>query len=324
MSSIITITFNPCIDKSISVPALVPDKKLRCSVERLEPGGGGINVARVIKRLGLPVTAIYPSGGSTGALLDSLLEKEAVSTVTIAITHATRENIMLTETATHKQYRLGMPGEALNVEEWHACLQAINQAEDISFIVVSGNIPDNAPRDLFRQIATIARQKQAKLVVDAAGESLLAAVRVGVYLIKPNLSELAELAGKKELNEFQVREEAHQLIAGGHCRVVVVSMDARGAMLITDDECYRAIPPSITPKSSVGAGDSMVGGMVYSLSLGKSMQEALQMGVACGTAAIMNPGTSLCKPEDIRTIYNQVQVFSLTTADAPVNAASRL
>ena len=314
MSSIITITFSPCIDKSISVPALVPDKKLHCPVDQLEPGGGGINVARVIKRLGLPVTAIYPVGGSTGELLDRLLEKEAVTTVKIATTHPTRENIMLTETATHKQYRLGMPGEALSVEEWHACLQAISQAEDISFIVVSGSIPENAPRDLFRQLATIAMQKQAMLVVDAAGESLQMAVRVGAYLIKPNLSELAELTGKKELNESQVRKEAHQLIAGGHCSVVVVSMDARGAMLVTADECYRAIPPIIKPKSSVGAGDSMVGGIVYSLSQGKSMQEALQMGVACGTAAIMNPGTNLCKPEDIRTIYNEIQIFPLTTA----------
>lgn len=314
MPSIITITFNPCIDKSVSVPALIPDKKLHCAVHQLEPGGGGINVARVIKRLGIPVTAIYPAGGSTGELLGHLLEKEAVTSFKIAATHPTRENIILTETATHKQYRLGMPGELLSVEEWQACLQAISQSEDVSMIVVSGNIPDNAPRDLFRQIAFIAREKQAKLVVDTAGESLLMAIRVGAYLFKPNLSELAELVGKKELNEFQIKEEAQRLITSGHCKIVVVSMDARGAMLITADECYRAIPPIIKPKSSVGAGDSMVGGLVYSLSLDKPLQEALQMGVACGTAAIMNPGTSLCKPEDVERIYNEIQVFPLMPA----------
>lgn len=314
MTSVVTITFNPCIDKSVSVPALIPDKKLHCAVHQLEPGGGGINVARVIKRLGLPVTAIYPAGGSTGELLGHLLEKEAVTSFKIDATHPTRENIILSETATHKQYRLGMPGELLSVEEWQACLQAISQSEDVSMIVVSGNIPDNAPRDLFRQIAFIAREKQAKLVVDTAGESLLMAIRVGAYLFKPNLSELAELVGKKELNEFQIKEEAQRLIASGHCKVVVVSMDARGALLITAEECYRAIPPIIKPKSSVGAGDSMVGGLVYSLSLDKPLQEALQMGVACGTAAIMNPGTSLCKPEDVERIYNEIQVFSLMPA----------
>lgn len=314
MPAIITVTFSPCIDKSVSVPALVPNKKLHCAIDHLEPGGGGINVARVVKRLGIFATAIYPAGGSTGELLDHLLEKELVSTLKIATTHSTRENIMLTETATHKQYRLGMPSEMLSVEEWHACMQAISQVEDVSFMVISGSIPENAPHDLFRQIASIAREKQAKLVVDTAGKSLLMAIRVGAYMIKPNLSELAELAGKKELEEGQVRKEASQLIAGGHCSVVVVSMDARGALLITADECYRAIPPIIKPKSSVGAGDSMVGGLVYSLSLGKSLQEALQMGVACGTAAIMNPGTSLCKPEDVERIYPEIQIFPLIPA----------
>lgn len=314
MASIITVTFNPCIDKSVSVPALIPDKKLHCAVLQLEPGGGGINVARVIKRLGLPVTAIYPAGGSTGELLGHLLEKEAVTTLKIASTHPTRENIILTETATHKQYRLGMPGEPLKPAEWNACLQEIKGAEDVRFIVVSGSNPDNAPSDLFLQLASIARQKEAKLVVDTAGGSLKMAVSAGVYLVKPNLSELAELAGKKELDEGQVRKEASRLIADGHCSIVVVSMDARGAMLVTADECYRAIPPIIKPKSSVGAGDSMVGGLVYSLSRGKSLQEALQMGVACGTAAIMNPGTNLCKLEDIEKIYNEVQLFSLMPA----------
>ncbi|AXY74034.1 1-phosphofructokinase family hexose kinase [Paraflavitalea soli] len=317
MSSIITITFNPCIDKSISVPALIPDKKLHCTVEQLQPGGGGINVARVIKRLGLPVTAIYPSGGSTGVLLDELLKKEVVTTLTIPTTHPIRENIMLTETGTHKQYRLGMPGEPLTLQEWQACLRVISGTEDAAFIIVSGSIQDNAPRDLFRQIASIAREKQAKLIVDAAGETLQMAVRVGAWLIKPNLSELAELSGKKELNEYQVREEAHHLITSGHCSIVVVSMDARGAILVTADECYRAIPPIIKPQSSVGAGDSMVGGIVYSLSQGKTMQEALRMGVACGTAAIMNPGTSLCKPEDAGMLYNEIQIFPLATAACP-------
>lgn len=313
MATIITFTPNPCIDKSVSVPALLPDKKLHCAIEQLEPGGGGINVARVIKRLGLPVTAIYPAGGSTGLLLGQLLENEGVNSLKITATRPTRENIILTETGTHKQYRLGMPGEPLTMQEWHHCIQALNEAEDIRYIVVSGSLPDNAPRDLFRQIANIAHEKQAKLVVDSSGESLQMAIRVGVYLVKPNLSELADLAGVKELNEHQVREEAQNLIAAGHCQVVVVSMDARGAILVSEDACFRAIPPVIKPKSSVGAGDSMVGGLVYSLSQGQSLQEALHMGVACGTAAIMNPGTALCRPEEVGLIYKETQVFPLTS-----------
>jgi 6-phosphofructokinase 2 len=317
MPSIVTITFNPCIDKSVSVPLLVPDKKLHCTVDQLQPGGGGINVARVIQRLGLPVTAIYPAGGSSGALLSNLLAKEAVATITIATSCPVRENIILTETATHKQYRLGMPGEALTIQEWNACMQALNEAEELSFIVVSGSIPENAPRDLFRQIATIARQKQAKLIVDAAGETLQMAVGVGAYLIKPNLAELSELTGKKLTNEYEIQKAAQELVTAGHCNIVVVSMDARGAMLVTADKCYRAIPPIMKPKSSVGAGDSMVAGIVYSLSLSKTLPETLQMGVACGSAAIMNTGTSLCHPDDVNKLYNEIKIFLLTMVASP-------
>jgi 6-phosphofructokinase 2 len=207
-----------------------------------------------------------------------------------------------------------MPGQALTVQEWNDCMQALNEAKEVSFVVVSGSIPENAPRDLFGQIASIARQKQAKLVVDAAGETLQMAVKEGAYLIKPNLSELSELTGKKLTNEYEIQKAAQELIIAGHCNMVVISMDARGAMLVTADECYRAIPPIMKPKSSVGAGDSMVAGIVYSLSLGKTLPDTLQMGVACGSAAIMNRGTSLCYPDDVNKIYTEIKVFPLPKA----------
>jgi len=308
MSAIITFTPNPCIDKSVSLPVLAPDQKLHCTVDQIAPGGGGINVARVVKRLGLPVTAIYPSGGSTGHLLDQLLEQEGVSAHTLHTATAVRENIMLTETSTHRLYRLGMPGEALQPYEWHHCLHALQRYNDVRYIVVSGSLPEHAPRDLFRQLAVLAREKEARLIVDSAGESLQMAIRAGAYLIKPNLSELAELTGNRELNEYQAREEARQLIAAGHCQVVVVSMDARGAILVSEDECYRAVPPAVQPRSSVGAGDSMVGGMVYSLCMGQNLEEVLRMGIACGTAAIMNPGTTLCNPRDVRAVFDETQI----------------
>ena len=311
MPSIVTITFNPCIDKSVSVPLLVPDKKLHCTVDQLQPGGGGINVARVIKRLGLPVTAIYPTGGSSGTLLHNLLAKEAVTAITIPTDHPVRENIILTETATHKQYRLGMPGEALASQQWDACIQALDKAEEVSFIVISGSISENAPNNLFRQIADITNKKGAKLIVDAAGETLQRAVTVGAWLIKPNLSELAELVGKKLTNECEIQKAAQELITDGHCKIVVVSMDARGAMLVTAGHCYRAIPPIMKPQSSVGAGDSMVAGLVYSLCIGETLQDTLKMGVACGSAAIMNKGTSLCYLDDVNKIYNEIKVFPL-------------
>lgn len=311
MSVILTFTPNPCIDKIVSVPVLLPDKKLHCSIDMQQPGGGGINVARVLKRLGMPVTALFPAGGSSGDLLQQLVRQEDVETETIPVLHATRENIMLTELSTHRQYRLGMPGEPLSAAEWALCLQRIKTAEGVRYLVVSGSFPTAAPEKFFTELAVIAKEKQLRLVVDSSGNTLQEAMKAGVFLLKPNLSELASLSGASELNEYQAAEAARWLVQEKHCEIVVVSMDARGAILVSENECWRAIPPVIKPKSTVGAGDSMVGGLVYSLCKSNSLQEALRMGVACGTAAIMNPGTTLCKPEDVGMIFNEIQILPL-------------
>ena len=311
MSSIYTFTPNPCIDKSVSVPVLQPEKKLHCTVDLLQPGGGGINVARVIKRLGLQPVALFPAGGSTGELLAQLLKEEGISTELVVTARPTRENIILTETATHKQYRLGMPGEPLSEKEWQQCLEAIDRTEALQYLVVSGSFPGDDPMDLFNRFAGIAAKKEVRLVVDTSGQSLQAALRAGVFMVKPNLGELASFCGKKELNEYQVVEEARALVQKGYCEIVVVSMDARGAVLVSANGSFRAVPPVIKPKSNVGAGDSMVAGLVYSLFEGYSLEDTLKMGVACGTAAIMNPGTSLCKVEDAGVIFNETQLIEL-------------
>ena len=311
MPGILTFTPNPCIDKIVSVPVLLPDKKLHCTIEMRQPGGGGINVARVINRLGLPVTALFPSGGSTGDLLQQLLHDEGVTTIESPVAHVTRENIMLTEKTSNRQYRLGMPGEALSAEEWDLCLQNIRKVSGLEYLVVSGSFPERSPKNIFKQIAVIAKEKGWRLIVDSSGASLREAVNETVFLLKPNLSELAYLTGKEELSESQAIEAARSLVREKHCEVVVVSMDARGAILVSDRVCIRAIPPVIKPKSTVGAGDSMVGAMVYSLCRGADLEEVLRMGVACGTAAIMNPGTTLCKPADAINIHNDIQLLPL-------------
>lgn len=311
MSVILTFTPNPCIDKIVSVPVMLPDRKLQCTIDMRQPGGGGINVARVLKRLGSTVTAMFPAGGSPGEMLQQLLTEEGVDTDIIQVAHITRENIILTETSTQRQYRLGMPGESFSEAEWQQCLQKIREVKGIQYLVVSGSFPAGTPGNILHELSAMAKVNDWRLVVDSSGKTLQEAVKAGVFLLKPNLSELASLSGASELNEYQAIEAARWLVREKHCEMVAVSMDARGALLVTETECWRAIPPVIKPKSTVGAGDSMVGGLVYSLSKGNSIQDALRMGVACGTAAIMNPGTTLCKPEDVGMIYNEVQLLAL-------------
>lgn len=306
MSSVITLTFSPCIDKSTAIAALLPEKKLRCTTPVLEPGGGGINVARAITKLGGKATAIFPSGGYTGKHFNHLLETEQIPSIIIETKNETRENIIVFDEAAKCQYRFGMPGTALQQWEWEACVEAVRQHADGGYIVASGSLPPGVPMDIYAQIAVIAREKNAAFILDTSGDALKAALAAGVFLIKPNLGELALLAGKKEIGPADVGQIASKLIADGSVKVIVVSMGAAGAMLVTEDICKTIKPSPVQSRSTVGAGDSMVAGIVFMLQNGADILQAVRYGVACGTAATLNPGTELCRKEDAGRLYLSV------------------
>ena len=309
MSKIVTITFSPCIDKSTSIPALVSDKKLQCAAPKLEPGGGGINVARAIKKLGGEATAIFPSGGYTGKYFNHLLEKEKITSIIIETANETRENIIVLDEAANAQYRFGMPGTSLSEMEWKKCLKAVEEMDDISFLIASGSLPPGVPMNIYAMLARIAKTKHAKFIVDTSGEALKQVLEEGVYLLKPNLGELCFIAGKEKLLPEEIQNTALQIITNGGCEVMVVSMGADGAMIVTKHIAEIITAPQVTKKSTVGAGDSMVAGIVHYLFLGMNILEAVQYGVACGTAATMNTGTELCNVKDVETLFDTINNF---------------
>jgi len=306
MHNILTVTFSPCIDKSFSITELIPEKKIRCSIPKIEPGGGGINVARVLARLGANAIALYPSGGYTGKVLDKLIEKEHITAIPVETQNETRESIIVLETSTHKQFRFTMPATELSEGEVKKMLGQIEQVEQIDFIVVSGSLPASLPADIFSQIDIIAREKKSKVIVDTSGEMLKRAVDQGVYLIKPNLSELAYLSGKDLLEGDEIANEANNIINTKNCEIIVVSLGAAGALLVTAGKSIPIAPPAVKTNSTVGAGDSMVAGIVLALSRGDSIESAVKYGVACGTATTLNSGTELCYKADVEMIFDQI------------------
>ncbi len=306
MTAIVTITFSPCIDRSASVPSLIPERKLTCSYLKLEPGGGGINVARAIEKLGGEAIAIYPSGGYTGAHFNRLLADEDIPAVIIETENETRENVIILDESENKQYRFGMPGNALKENEWQHMLKAIEGMTGIEFIVASGSLPPGVPDDIFARIAVMARKKNAKMVIDTSGPPLKYAVEEGVYLLKPNLRELKGLVNREQVQTDEIGNYAQQIIQSKKSEVIVVSMGEAGALLVTST-LNKLIPaPKVKRISTVGAGDSMVAGIVLSLFRGKNLEKAVEYGVACGTAATMNPGTELCKKEDADMLFEQL------------------
>jgi 6-phosphofructokinase 2 len=310
MPNLLTITFSPCIDKCVTVPNLLPEKKMHCTPPIYEPGGGGINSGRAIMKLGYNATAIYPAGGCTGLQFGRMLQQEKVPAMVIETNSELRENLHVVDTASNLQYRFVMPGVSLLPQEIEACLAAISNTPDPGIIIISGSIPQGVPTDIFRLIGKIAKDKKAKLILDTSGEALLHTKDCGIFLLKPNIAELCMLAGRKEIHLDQVEMVAREVMANGYCEMMVVSIGSTGAMLVTHDKVFRAIPPVIKPKSTVGAGDSLVAGLVIALSQGKSMEDTIRYGVSCGTAACINEGTALCKPEDVDRIFRLTRVFN--------------
>jgi 6-phosphofructokinase 2 len=304
MEKIVTLTLNPAIDKSTTVKAIAPDKKLRCSVPTFEPGGGGVNVSRAIKKLGGSSTAVYLAGGYSGKFYEDLLYREGVESCVISTKGHTRENLIVVEESSNLQYRFGMPGPEVADDEWQAILEIIENAAGVEYIVASGSLPNGVPVDFFARLAASANKIKARLILDTSGEPLRNAVDDGVFMIKPNLGELSFLNGVEELHEADALEAAKNIINSGGCEVMVISKGAAGALLVTKEEVFSSHSPTVKKKSTVGAGDSMVAGMVLALSQGHQWMDVLHYGIATGTATTMNPGTELCKKEDVEKLYH--------------------
>lgn len=303
---IVTLTVNPALDKCAHFRGLVPEQKIRCETPRYDAGGGGINVSKAISRLEGISKAIFTSGGSSGTMLKELIQKEKIAFETIEIHSWTRESFVAIDDNTNLQYRFGFKGAEINVTEKEEIIQLIQELK-CNYLVVSGSLNEGLPVDFYKQIAEITKKSGIRLIVDAYGEALKNALEAGVYMIKPNVGELAKLVGAERLETEAVYESAKQIITSGGAEIVVVSLGPQGAVLVTKD-VYEFVPaPNVVKKSTVGAGDSMVGGMVWALSQNKSFKEVLQWGVACGSAATMNEGTQLFKLEDARRLFEWLQ-----------------
>lgn len=305
---IVTLTASPAIDKSTKFAGLIAEQKIRCEMPHYDAGGGGINVSKAINRLGGTSLAIFTAGGSSGELLQHLVKKEGIDCSVINTDSWTRENFIAVDTNTNAQYRFGMPGPDISAKECAELLRTIENLQP-DFLVASGSLAPGLGDDFYKRIAAIANKIGAKLIVDTSGEPLENAVDEGVFLLKPNLGELARLVKTEKLEVNEVDEAAREIIAKGKCEIVVVSLGPQGAVLVTKDKCEHIPAPPVQKKSTVGAGDSMVGGMVWALSEGKDLSEMLRWGVACGSAATMNDGTQLFKKDDAHKLFKWFKTY---------------
>lgn len=301
--AILTITLNPAVDVATSVERLVESHKMRCTHAQRDPGGGGINVARVIRRLSGNASdciALYLAGGATGQMLRELLDAEHVAGVCIEIADETRENFSVRETSTGREYRFVLPGPTVTAREWQACAHYLASLDPAPrYLVLSGSLPPGLPADAWAQLAKAAKARDTRVVVDTSGPALAAALDAGVYLVKPSLGELRTLTGRPLATEPEWREAAQQLVREGRAQMVALTLGERGALLVTQDRTLSAAALDVPVSSSIGAGDSFLGAMVWALNRQAGLDDAFRYALAAASATLLTSGTRLCSAEEV-------------------------
>jgi len=303
MSTIVTLTMNPALDIATSTDRVVPTHKLRCAPPRYDPGGGGINVARAVHALGGDTAAIFPVGGPAGEMIHHLLDQEGVRHHPIAIAGFTRESLAVEDRQSGEQFRFILPGPKVSDADQERCLDQLSAAAAAAdFIVASGSLPLGVPEDFYSRVAGLAQKLGRRLVLDTSGAALKQAGH-GIYLLKPSLRELQDLAGAEIRTECEQEQAAREVIAQGRSEIVVLSLGAEGALLVTAEECERFAAIPVEARSTVGAGDSMLAGIVLGLSRALPLRKAVRFGLAAGAAALLGSGTELCQRSDVERLY---------------------
>ena len=305
MRTIATLTLNPAIDGAAEADLIRPIHKIRMSNERYDPGGGGINVARVVRELDGDAYPIYLAGGATGDVLDELLMAGGVSGRRVPIAGHTRISHAIFERSSGLEFRFVPDGPLVAEAEWQACLEAIKQL-DCDYLVASGSLPRGIPDDFYAFIATICSRGNMKLVLDTSGEALRAALGQGLHLIKPSLGELEGLLDRK-LSDPEAQDAAvSELIENGAAEMIALTLGSDGALLATKQSMLRLAAPKVEAKSAVGAGDSFLAAMTLGLAQGRLPDAAFAYGLAAGAATVLSAGTGLCRREDVERLYAEV------------------
>jgi 6-phosphofructokinase 2 len=305
-SPILTVTLNPAIDVSTSTAAVTPGPKLRCTDPETDPGGGGINVSRAIRILGGQSTAFVALGGATGERLAGMLIRSGLTLAGFDAPGETRESFSVMDGKSHNQYRFVLPGSRWPKQATGAALHAIaDAAQEGALVVLSGSQPPGVEADFPSQLLRRLKARRARMVLDTSGAPLIHMAEgreAGLYVLRMNHDEAAELAGHPLATRTESADFAQSLVRRGVAEIAVVARGAEGNVLATADERLFASAYEVPVKSRVGAGDSFVGAFTLSLARGETPAEALKWGTATASAATMTPGTKLCTIKDVKRL----------------------
>jgi len=308
---IITLTLNPAVDQTVWVPRLEVGAVNRARQAHLDPAGKGVNVSRMVHRLGWPTIAFGFLAGEVGEIVRQALSAEGVAQQFIPIAGQTRVNVTAVDDSTGTATSIFCPGPAVepdHLQQLDSVLQFWLQAGRV--LVLAGSLPPGIPEDAYARYVRLAHGQGIRTILDASGEHLRLGVEARPYAIKPNIAEAEELLGRRLPDLEAVVAGARELAARG-IAVVVISMGAQGAVCVEGGRAWRALPPVVKRQSTVGSGDSFVAGLAVALARSEGVEAGLRLGTAAGAATAATPGTELGSAEAVQALLPQVRVERL-------------
>jgi 1-phosphofructokinase family hexose kinase len=303
-----TVTLNPAVDRELTVPAIEFDSVLRATACQVDYGGKGFNVSRLLKSLGAPSVAVGFAGGKSGELLRDGLNSLDIETDFVWIEGETRTNVSIVSPAQNRYVKANEPGPTISPAEQQALMDKVERlAKKDDWWVLAGSLPPGVPDAIYAQISECVQAAGAKVILDTSGDALLHGCKARPALVKPNAYEAHKLTGLPVDNLDEIAAAARAILSmGPGC--VVVSLGKDGAMLVANTGEWVARSPKIEEANPIGAGDSMVGGLVWGLQAGLPLPEALRWGIACGAATASLSGTGVGSRPLVESLLEKVQV----------------
>ena len=310
---IYTLTLNPAVDRELTVPAMEFDSVLRASESRVDFGGKGFNVSRLLRGMEEPSTAVGFLGGNAGELLQSGLQSLGIGTDFVWVAGETRTNVSIV-TQTHDHYiKVNEKGPLVDADKQKELLEKIDSlAKQGDWWVLAGSMPPGVADDFYARIVNVLNQHEANAILDTTGEALRLGCAEKPYLIKPNAEEVHALTGMPVDSTTEIAAAAAELRKMG-AENVVISMGKAGALMQSAEETWLTHSPKIEEKNPIGAGDSMVGGLVWALTQGIALKESLGWGVASGAATASLSGTEVGSRPLIEELFKQVRFEKFET-----------
>jgi 1-phosphofructokinase len=307
---IVTITLNPALDQTVYIPQFQVGEVNRVNEQRIDPGGKGINVAKVVRALGHPVCVTGFLGQDNSKRFFEYFQKQAITNFFVEVAGAARVNIKIVDDQSGRVTEINFPGLNCTGQDLSGLETVIQRlAQEHQWFVIAGSLPQGVPDNSYGRLIALLQQQGARVFLDSSGPALREGIKAVPYAIKPNLEELGQLIGRPLEKESEIRAAIADLLAGG-IHEVIVTLGARGAIVAGKEGMLRVTPPAVVANSTVGAGDAMVAGFVVGKTQGLSLADCARLGTAAATASVVQPGTQAGPVKEVKKLLTQVHVSS--------------